>query len=204
MQYHLIPFALFLCCFKTLKCRLLKLFRFVCVVVLYCLFVIVCFYKMAPRRLTKEEKIWINDKFVSLNGHVRGILDQWPFQTPPPRRAAVYELRKKYLDTGSLQNKKTGGRSKSQRTPQNQALVSQLITQNPNTSTRQLSRVTGIHRTTLMKVMKDLKLKPYIPRSVQALLPNDPNSRYPQTICWMNFYPNANDFLQSELRPRLS
>lgn len=129
---------------------------------------------------TKEQRIWLNDEWVKTNGHIKSIIANWPtvkFGRPPPSETAIYNLRAKFLQTGSIQNKKNPGRPKSVVNAINQTTIQQIIAVNPKTSTRRLALASGIKRTSCRTILKNLKLKSYIPRPVQELKPTDPNLR---------------------------
>jgi len=56
-------------------------------------------------------------------------------------------------------------------------LVSQTFLLNPQTSQRRAARDLDISRSTLQHIMKDLNLKPYKPKLLQALNEDDPDRR---------------------------
>ena len=63
------------------------------------------------------------------------------------------------------------------RTEENRQLVSRTFHSNPRTSQRRASHDLNISRTSLQRLMKDLNLKSYKPRLLQALNKDDPDRR---------------------------
>lgn len=69
------------------------------------------------------------------------------------------------------------GRRISINTDENMELVSQTFPLNPQPSQRRAARELGISRSTLQRIKKDLGLKPYKPKLLQALNEDDPDRR---------------------------
>ncbi|CAF4499633.1 unnamed protein product [Rotaria sp. Silwood2] len=86
-------------------------------------------------------------------------------------------LAKTFDVTGSIEDEPRSGRPITVRTEENRQLVSQTFLLNPRTSQRRASDDLNISRTSLQRLMKDLNLKPYKSRLLQALNEDDPDRR---------------------------
>ncbi len=87
------------------------------------------------------------------------------------------EQKKKFDETGSVEDAPRSGRPTTVRTEDNSQLVSETFRLNPQSSQRRASRYFNISRTSLQRLMKDLNLKPYKPRLLQALNEDDSHRR---------------------------
>ncbi|CAF4337945.1 unnamed protein product, partial [Rotaria sordida] len=76
---------------------------------------------------------------------------------------------KKFDETGSVEDTPRSGRPTSRNTEENMELVSQSFLLNPQASQRRAARELDISRSRLQRIMKDLHLKPYKSRLLQAL-----------------------------------
>ena len=95
-----------------------------------------------------------------------------------PNVRTVYKIIAKFKKCNSVldQNKGHSGRPRSIRTQRNVQRIRRVLNILGNTpqSTRQLSRRTGIHKSTLHTILRrDIHFKPYHPLKVQHLTPND-------------------------------
>ncbi|CAF1072456.1 unnamed protein product [Rotaria magnacalcarata] len=94
-----------------------------------------------------------------------------------PTRQAIYLLVKNFEETGSVEDASRSIRPTTVRTVENIQLVSQTILPNPYVSQRRAALELNISRAGLRRLMKDLNLKPYKPRLLQALNEDDPDRR---------------------------
>lgn len=94
-----------------------------------------------------------------------------------PSRQTIYRLSEKFDETGSVDDLPRSGRPKSVTKEENIQIVSENFRVTPQTSQRRASHELDISRSSLQRIMKDLKLKPYKPRLLQALNEDDPDRR---------------------------
>ncbi|CAF3931381.1 unnamed protein product [Rotaria sp. Silwood1] len=133
-----------------------------------------------PRTLTKEQRIfvlkqwWISGKISqTVNAAFR---NEFPDEKVPTRQT-MSRLAKKFDETGSIEDEPRSGRPITIRTGENRQLVSQTFLLNPRTSQKRASDDLHISRTSLQRLMKDLNLRAYKPRLLQALNEDDPDRR---------------------------
>lgn len=121
-----------------------------------------------------EERIFILEK--SFQGDAPYVqttfVEKFPGKVPPSRQA-IHALKKKFRETGSVHDAKKSGRPVSVRSPQNKETVVQFYHENPGTSQVRASLQVQISRTSLRRIMKDLKLRLWRPRLVHALNEDD-------------------------------
>ena len=91
----------------------------------------------------------------------------------PPSRQAIHALKKKFRETGSVHDAKKSGQSVSVRSPQNIETMAQFYHENPSTSQVRASLQVQISRTSLQRIMKDLKLRLWRPQLIHALNEDD-------------------------------
>jgi hypothetical protein len=94
-----------------------------------------------------------------------------------PVRQTIYRLSNKFDETGSVDDSSRINRPKSVTTEDNTDLVSETFRRNPQLSQRRAAHEFNISRSSLQRIMKELKLKPYKPRLLQALNEDDPDRR---------------------------
>ena len=131
-------------------------------------------------RLTKEQRILLLKQWWISGGTTQAINEAFQQEFPDdeiPARQTVYRLAKTFDETGSVEDARRRGRRKSVNTDENMQLVSQNYRLNPQTSQRQAARELDTSRSTLQRIMKDLNLKPYRPKLLQALNEDDPDRR---------------------------
>ncbi len=131
-------------------------------------------------RLTKEQRILLLKQWWISGGTTQAINEAFQQEFPDaeiPARQTIYRLAKKFDQTGSVEDARGRGRRQSVNTDENMQLVSQNYRLNPQTSQRQAARELDISRSTLQRIMKDLNLKPYRPKLLQALNEDDPDRR---------------------------
>ena len=133
------------------------------------------------RRLTKEQRIFVlQEWWTSRKSHLV-VSDTFQAKFPgekAPSRQAIYQLAKKFQETGSVEDAPRSGRPVTASTEENAELVLETFTQDPYTSLRRVSNELDIARTSLTRIMKHLGLKPYRPRLLQALNEDDPDRMY--------------------------
>ncbi|CAF2083617.1 unnamed protein product [Rotaria magnacalcarata] len=130
--------------------------------------------------MTKEQRIFIL-KFWWESGRTLQTLNttfrsEFPGEKIPTRQA-IYLLVKNFEETGSVEDASRSIRPTTVRTVENIQLVSQTILPNPYVSQRRAALELNISRAGLRRLMKDLNLKPYKPRLLQALNEDDPDRR---------------------------
>jgi transposase len=130
--------------------------------------------------MTKEQRIfvlkhwWISGK--TLRRVNTAFRNEFPHDKIPSRQA-IYQLAKKFDETGSVDDAPRSGRPTTFNTEENLELVSKTFSQSPRTSQRHASYELNISRSSLQRLMRDLNLKPYKPRLLQALNEDDPDRR---------------------------
>ncbi|CAF3596105.1 unnamed protein product [Rotaria sp. Silwood1] len=132
------------------------------------------------RFLTKEERIFLLKQWWTSGKTSRIIKAAFQAEFPDtkfPIRQAIYQLARKFDDTGSVEDAPRRGRPATIRTEENMQRVSETFLLNPRTSQRRASLDLGISRRSLDRLMRDLNLKPYKPRLLQALNEDDPDRR---------------------------
>jgi hypothetical protein len=95
----------------------------------------------------------------------------------PLSRQSVYNLIKKFETTGSVLDKKMTGRRKSKTNYTSALNVLQCIQKSPEKSTRKISQECGMAQRSVIRILKNCKLRPYKERQLQELLSNDPDRR---------------------------
>lgn len=152
--------------------------------------------KMAGRRLSLDQKV----KCVRLFSKTNNISEvqrqmEVEFGRPKPTRDTIARLNKTFDETGSVGEGKRSGRPKSVVTPENKEIVMQELNRSPDKakSQRRLSSVLNIKRRSLQRIMKDLKLRPYHPRLINALQEDDPDRRLQFAEEWMTMLQNNPD-----------
>jgi DNA-binding XRE family transcriptional regulator len=133
-----------------------------------------------PRLLTKEQRTFILKQWWMSGNKLHAVNAAFRHEFPNdeiPARQTIYRLAKKFDETGSVEDASRSGRPTSVTTEENMQLVSQNFHLSPQTSQRSAARDLGISRSSLQRIMKDLKLKPYKPKLLQALNEDDPDRR---------------------------
>ena len=146
---------------------------------------------MAPY-LTEDQRKWIIKQYWKTeNAHL--VREAWRnmFNTPPPSRQAIYNLRDKFEATGSVRNAPKSGRNKTSTTEDNEMLVALTFINSPKKSTRRAAQELSLPRTSLQRLMKKLNLNPYRPRLLHGLMEDDPDRR-------LQFCETLRDFIANE------
>ena len=115
-----------------------------------------------PRKLTLEERKFILKRYWKTE-NAQNVIRDWNhyFNTDPPTRLAIYKLRDKFDDTGSVADAPRSGRP-SVCTEQNLTTVAEAYARSPKKSLRRASAEIGIKRTSLRKILTKLHMRPYI------------------------------------------
>ena len=130
-----------------------------------------------PRKLTLEERKFILKRYWKTE-NAQDVIRDWNhyFNTDPPTRLAIYKLRDKFDDTGSVADAPRSGRP-SVCTEQNLTTDAEAYARSSKKSLRRASAEIGIKRTSLHKILTKLHMRPYIPRLIHGLLEDDPDRR---------------------------
>ena len=133
-----------------------------------------------PRILIKEQRIfvlkqwWISRKTSqTVNATLR---HKFPNEEVPTGQAMSRSV-KKFDETNSIEDAPRSGRPVTVRTEENRELVSRTFHLNTRTLQRRESHDLNISLISAQCLMKDLNLKPYKPRFLQALNKDDPDRR---------------------------
>ena len=128
--------------------------------------------------LTLEQRKWILKSYWK-HENAGDVRRHWmqTFHTDPPTRVSIYRIRDKFDTDGTVANKKKSGRNKTSTTEENEMQVALTFVNSPKKSTRRASLELSIPRTSLMRLMRKLKLRPYRPRLLHGLLEDDPDRR---------------------------
>ncbi|CAF1568372.1 unnamed protein product, partial [Rotaria sp. Silwood1] len=132
-----------------------------------------------PRSLTNEQRIFLVKQWW-ISGNTRVVNEAFQAEIPDtkiPTRQTIYQLAKKFDETGSVEDAPRSGRPRTVRTEENMERVSETFLLNPQTSKKRASIDLGISRRSLGRLMQDLNLKLYKPRVLQALNEDDPDRR---------------------------
>ncbi len=133
-----------------------------------------------PRLLTKEQRIFVLKQWWISGRTFRPVNTAFQNEFPGeevPTRQTIYPLAEKFDESDSVEDVPRSGRPTTVRTEENAEVVSETFRRNPQPSQRRASRDLNISRSSLQRLMKDLNLKPYKPRLIQALNEYDPDRR---------------------------
>lgn len=150
-------------------------------------------------RLTVEQRIDAIKFIYQCNNNIsaarRKFEERWNISAP--RHETFKSLLDKFEQTGSVHHQAGGGRPPSVNTEENRDTVATMLTQSPRKSLRRLSSETGISKSHLGRMLKEMDYKPYRPRLVHHLNDDDPDRR--REFCELLFgqcHANS-DFLDS-------
>jgi len=133
-----------------------------------------------PRFLTIEQRIFILKQWWMSGKTLKTVNEAFQDEYPDdeiPARQTIYRLATKFDETGSVEDAPRSGRPTSITTEENMELVSESYTLNPQKSQRRAAHDLDISRSSVRRIMKELNLKPYKPRLLQALNEDDPDRR---------------------------
>lgn len=115
-----------------------------------------------------------------------------------PSTQLLKQWLKRFQETGSTLPKKRRGRSRTVRTVQAIEEVNQSVEQNAELSTRRRSAAMGISRSSLQRILHDLKLHPYKIQLVQQLKPDDHTKRERFSSIMLERFSNFRNILFSD------
>lgn len=99
------------------------------------------------------------------------------FNLPPrarvPTKHAIRTWVENFEQTGSVKKRKSSGRPRSARTPENVEAVQTAMTRSPHRSVRKVAAAVGVSRRSVQRILHELKFHPYKLQLVQELKPND-------------------------------
>jgi len=147
---------------------------------------------MSDKALTTKQRIFLL-KHWWMSGKTRHAVNtafkhEFPDEAIPPARPTINRLSNKFDKTGSVDDSPRSDRPKSVTTEDNTNLVSENFRRNPHAPQRRAARELNILRSSLQRIMKELKLKPYKPRLLllQALNEDDPDRRLEFCECFLD------------------
>lgn len=143
--------------------------------------------KMAAQRLSLEEKVDCVRLYSATNNYseVKRRMAA-KFGTPGPSLITIKNVNKKFDETGSVEESKRS-RPKTVVTDANKVRLQNELasSQEKDKSQRRLSARLDISRTSIQRILKDLKLRPYHPRLTNHLLEDDPDRRLEFAETWL-------------------
>lgn len=126
-----------------------------------------------PHRISVEQRIFCIKNYYSTN-NISTVCTNFENEFDVSIRwHTVNELVKKFELTGNVADKPRSGRSSSINSERNQVAVSATLRQNPQQSTRKLSRELDISQRSIVRIIKKLGLKVWRPRLLQELHEDD-------------------------------
>lgn len=128
-------------------------------------------------KLSTEQRVFIIKTFYQTNNKTetcRHFNKQFNRQI---KRDTVGDIVDRFEENGKIDDKKRSGRPIVIRTVDNRDAVKSLFTNDPTTSTRRVASEMGISKTSILRILSDLKLRLYHPRLVQQLNDDDPDRR---------------------------
>ncbi len=131
-----------------------------------------------PRKLSLQERIFVVKTYWK-TGNAQEVIRQWSntYETSPPARAAIYDLRDKFDALGTVADAPRSGRPAKVVNEENEMLVAQAIAGSPRKSARRCSIELNINRRSVQMLLHKLKYKPYIPRLIHGLIGDDGDRR---------------------------
>lgn len=113
--------------------------------------------------------------------NIQEVQRQWQneFGTSPPTRRTIARIRDKFEADGTVHDvhKARSGRPRTATSLASSAAVLQLFTQSPQKSTYQGARESGVSRSSVRRILKEVKWKVYVPRLLHAMNEDDPDRR---------------------------
>ena len=138
-------------------------------------------------KLSFDERKWLLKCYWKVENVVE-VQRHWrvEFGTPPSIRVTITRIREKFEVCGTVSDLLTGrcGRKRSSTDNQSADAVMQDIARPPKKSV-QCSRETGIEKSSVHRILRAQKWKPYIPSLVQELNEDDPYWVVPAQV-WRN------------------
>jgi hypothetical protein len=127
-----------------------------------------------PERIFLLKQWWISGKTSRI---INAAFRTEFLDTEISTREAIYQLARKFDETGSVEDAPRSGIPTTVRTEENMQHVSEIFILNPRMSQRRASLDLGISCKSLDRLMQDLNLKPYKTTLLQALNEDDPDRR---------------------------
>ena len=106
--------------------------------------------------------------------------DQHPDRASPLSLTTVCKIFKKFIETGSVVDKKSTGRPHSAINEANQQAVLDRVQVDPHVTTRAMARGMGISAGSVVGILKNLKFHPYKNQILHKMKPAD----YSNRICF--------------------
>ena len=103
-----------------------------------------------------------------------------------PTRKAILKLSDRFKNTGSVADLPRTGRKRSVTTPDIVAKVSDALSKNPNQSARKMAKELSLSTRTLMRVMKEIGMKPQQMNFLHELTDDDQYKRMNFCREWLN------------------
>lgn len=149
----------------------------------------------------------LNCETVRRRLYLKGLTEgKWSSKTPMvrcvglPSNEAIRKVIKVFTETGSVSKRimKTCARKKTIRTAEILAMVREEVLRSPETSKShsRISKILHLHPSTIYLILKDLKLKPYIPRRRQALNDGDWDKRMEFCETWLSLMERDTSFYE--------
>lgn len=132
------------------------------------------------RKLTTEQRVFVLQTWWKHDHSYSDVCDLFVERFPnvePPSRQGIHKLNSRFEQTGSVAELPRSGRPTSVCTEENLNVVAQCYVQSPTKSQRKASSEYEIPRTSLQRIQKKLKLRPYRPTLLQGLNEDDPDRR---------------------------
>lgn len=131
---------------------------------------------MATAKFTIEQRVFVVNHWVKYDHDYASLVldfeDKFP-NTRVPERGYAQRLYRKFLTTGTVNDKPRSGRPKTAFTDENLETVAFHFTEHPRTSQRHSARQLQMKRSSLQRLMKAVQFKPYRPRVLQQLSEDD-------------------------------
>jgi hypothetical protein len=134
-------------------------------------------FVMAERyKYSTEERVFLVTHYYQMNADYSEIFAAFTAKfpnAPVPTRQTIHKLHKKFQVTGSVIDAPRSGRPRTARTEENTYRVAQAFVEKPSTSAQRTANQLDLSRSTLGRILKDLKLKVYRPQLIQSLSEDD-------------------------------
>jgi len=127
--------------------------------------------------LTVNQRVFVIKTFYQTNNKsetCRRFKEQFNRQI---KRDTVTDIVDRFEENGDVDDRKRSGRPFVVRTEENKAAVKSLFSKDPTTSTRRAASDLGISKTSILRILSELNLRPYRPPLVQQLNDDDPDRR---------------------------
>ncbi len=127
--------------------------------------------------LTTEQRIFVVKTFYQTNNKsetCRRFDEQFSRQI---KCNTVADIVDRYEESGQVDDRKRTGRSFVIRTEGNKEAVKSLFSNDSTTSTRRAASELGSSKTSILRILSGLKLRPYHARLVQQVNDDDPDRR---------------------------